>query len=186
MSLTERSGGCCELCKNSENLAPFLIPPKTTEELDNLVLLCQTCLDQINDPQLMDKHHWHCLTDSMWTPVPAVQVMSWRLLNRLSSESWAQNALDSLYLEEDVLAWAKDNDNNESSIQHFDSNGVLLAAGDNVTLIKDLNVKGAGFTAKRGTAVRGISLVHDNPEHIEGRINGQKIVILCQYVKKLK
>jgi len=53
-----------------------------------------------------------------------------------------------------------------------------------VVLIKDLKVKGAGFTAKRGTAVRNISLVHDNAEHIEGKINGQKIVILTQYVKK--
>ncbi|WP_372653863.1 PhnA domain-containing protein, partial [Draconibacterium sp.] len=51
-------------------------------------------------------------------------------------------------------------------------------------MIKDLNVKGGGFTAKRGTAVRNISLVHDNPEHIEGKVNGQHIVILTQYVKK--
>ena len=51
-------------------------------------------------------------------------------------------------------------------------------------LIKDLPVKGAGFTAKRGTAVRGISLVQDNPEHIEGRVEGQRIVILTKFVKK--
>ena len=50
--------------------------------------------------------------------------------------------------------------------------------------LKDLNVKGGGFTAKRGTAVRNISLVHDNHEHIEGRVNDQHIVILTQYVKK--
>jgi protein PhnA len=56
--------------------------------------------------------------------------------------------------------------------------------GDSVVLIKDLNVKGGGFTAKRGTAVRNISLVHDNHEHIEGRVNDQQIVILTQYVKK--
>lgn len=74
--------------------------------------------------------------------------------------------------------------NEESAIQHKDSNGAKLAAGDTVTLIKDLNVKGAGFTAKRGTAVRSISLVPDNSEHIEGRVNGQKIVILTQFVKK--
>ncbi|MCL4132727.1 UNVERIFIED_CONTAM: hypothetical protein GTU68_038099 [Idotea baltica] len=67
---------------------------------------------------------------------------------------------------------------------HLDSNGVALAAGDTVTLIKDLNVKGTSFTAKRGTAVRGISLVTDNPAHIEGRINGQQIVILTEFVKR--
>ncbi len=45
-------------------------------------------------------------------------------------------------------------------------------------------VKGANFTAKRGTVVRGISLVADNQEHIEGRVNGQQIVILTKFVKK--
>jgi protein PhnA len=43
-------------------------------------------------------------------------------------------------------------------------------------LIKDLPVKGKGFTAKRGTAVQRISLVADNPAHIEGRVDGQRIV----------
>jgi len=72
----------------------------------------------------------------------------------------------------------------DSGVRHMDSNGAVLEAGDTVTLIKDLNVKGAGFTAKRGTAVRNISLVADNHEHIEGRINGQRIVILTQFVKR--
>ncbi len=53
-----------------------------------------------------------------------------------------------------------------------------------MVLIKDLPVKGAGFTAKRGTAVRGISLVHDNAGHIEGRVEGQRIVILTAFVRK--
>ena len=53
-----------------------------------------------------------------------------------------------------------------------------------MTLIKDLNVKGTTFTAKRGTSVRRISLVPDNAEHIEGKVNGQQIVILTKFVKK--
>ena len=60
----------------------------------------------------------------------------------------------------------------------------MLEAGDTVVLIKTLDVKGSNFSAKRGTAVRKISLVADNPEHIEGRVNGQQIVILTKYVKK--
>ncbi len=51
-------------------------------------------------------------------------------------------------------------------------------------MIKDLPVKGAGFTAKRGTAVHRISLVQDNAAHIEGRVEGQRIVILTEFVKK--
>ena len=67
---------------------------------------------------------------------------------------------------------------------HRDSNGAVLAQGDTVILIKDLPVKGAGFTAKRGTAVRGISLVADNAGQIEGRVEAQRIVILTEFVKK--
>ena len=47
-----------------------------------------------------------------------------------------------------------------------------------------MKVKGGGFTAKRGTAVRRISLVHDNAGHIEGRVEGQQVVILTEYVKR--
>ena len=95
-----------------------------------------------------------------------------------------------LYLEEEVRAWAESGDDSghveaaSESVVHRDSNGTVLSSGDTVTLIKDLNVKGAGFTAKRGTAVRGISLVQDNAAHVEGRINGQQIVILTEFVKK--
>ena len=67
---------------------------------------------------------------------------------------------------------------------HRDSNGAVLSQGDTVTLIKDLPVKGAGFTAKRGTAVRGIALVPDDAGQIEGRVDGQRIVILTEFVKK--
>ena len=65
----------------------------------------------------------------------------------------------------------------------LDVNGVALKPGDSVTIIKDLDVKGAGFTAKRGTPVRNIGL-SDNPLHIEGRVNGQRIVIIAAYTKK--
>ena len=49
--------------------------------------------------------------------------------------------------------------------------------------IKDLKVKGANFTAKQGTMVRGITLT-DNPEHIEGKVNGTRIVLVSAYLKK--
>ena len=61
---------------------------------------------------------------------------------------------------------------------------MTLAQGDNVVLIKDLWVKGARLNAKRGTTVRGISLVQDNDDHIKGWVEGQRIVILTEFVKK--
>ena len=59
----------------------------------------------------------------------------------------------------------------------------MLQAGDNVVLIKDLDVKGGGFTAKRGTVVRNIILDPDNAEYIKGKVRGQHIIIVNQYVK---
>ncbi len=186
-SLLARSGSRCELCGADQSLTVFAVAPQ--DGVEGSVLLCGTCRGQIEDPQSVDVNHWRCLNDSMWSQVPAVQVMAWRMLTRLSAEGWPQELLDMLYLDESTLAWAQATGEgggaeDEDEIAHLDSNGARLAAGDTVTLIKDLDVKGANFTAKRGTAVRNISLVADNPAHIEGRVNGQQIVILTQFVKK--
>lgn len=186
-ALRTRAENKCELCEGTEDLAVYEVPPSSDGSAETSVLLCATCQGQIDAPNTTDIHHWRCLTDSMWSQVPAVQVLAWRQLTALSEESWARDALDMLYLEDDTLAWAQSGmpeaDANADA-PHLDSNGAVLSAGDTVTLIKDLPVKGAGFTAKRGTAVRGISLVANNPKHIEGRVSGQQIVILTEFVKK--
>jgi protein PhnA len=186
-ALLMRSGSKCELCGATDELEVYIVPPKGGDTADEAILACATCRQQIEQPDTVDPDHWRCLNDSMWNPVPAVQVMAWRMLTRLSAEGWPQNLLDMLYLDDETLAWARATqpaDDSDEEARHVDSNGTELTAGDTVTLIKDLNVKGASFTAKRGTAVRGISLVTDNPEQIEGRVNGQQIVILTKFVKK--
>lgn len=182
-----RSGAKCEFCGATNDLKVYEVPPVSNGKADGCVLVCETCLEQIENPEKMDANHWRCLNDTMWSPVPAVQVMAWRLLHRLSAEGWSHNLLDMLYLDEETLAWAQATGEGVSPddvVKHIDSNGVVLQSGDTVVLIKDLDVKGGGFTAKRGTAVRGIKLVADNPEHIEGRVEGQQIVILTKFVKK--
>jgi protein PhnA len=104
------------------------------------------------------------------------------MLTRLDAQDWARDLSDMLYLDDDTRAWVEAGLTIDTG--HRDSNGVPLFTGDSVVLIKDLPVKGGGFTAKRGTAVRGISIVTDNPAHIEGRVEGQRIVILTEFVKK--
>jgi len=185
-ALHARSGSRCELCGSTEALNVFIIPPRSGDSVDDAILACATCREQIENPDKVDTNHWRCLNDSMWSQIAAVQVVAWRMLNRLSAEGWPQNLLDMLYLDDETLAWAQADasTSEDGASKHVDSNGTELSAGDTVTLIKDLNVKGANFTAKRGTAVRGISLVSDNPEQIEGKINGQQIVILTRFVKK--
>jgi len=183
--LQERSGNQCELCKNDTALSVYPIPPEDEASDEKAVLLCATCREQIEQPELLDPNHWRCLNDSMWSQVPAVQVMAWRMLSHLREEVWARDLLDMLYLEDEVMAWAKLGHAQEQEPEEVtrDCNGAELQAGDNVTLIKDLDVKGAGFTAKRGTTVRNISLTA-NPEQIEGRVNGVRIVLLTCYLKK--
>lgn len=184
--LHSRSGSLCELCGATENLKPYEVAP-SNGTADKNILICTSCHSQIENPEQININHWRCLNDSMWSTVPAVQVMAWRMLNRLRSEGWPQDLLDMLYLDDETLEWAKatgEVETDEDAVKHIDSNGAQLQTGDTVTLIKDLNVKGGGFTAKRGTAVRNISLVVDNVEHIEGRVEGQQIVILTKYVKK--
>jgi protein PhnA len=186
-ALQARSGSKCELCSNSENLAVYEVAPDSKAGVDDSVLLCATCTEQLESPDKVDVNHWRCLNDSMWSQLPAVQVMAWRMLTRLRSEGWPQDLLDMLYLDEATLAWAQATGEGldaEDEVAHLDSNGARLEAGDTVTLTKDLSVKGANFTAKRGTAVRGISLVADNTGQIEGRVSGQQIVILTRFVKK--
>jgi protein PhnA len=59
-----------------------------------------------------------------------------------------------------------------------DSNGNLLAAGDTVVVIKDLKVKGSSIPLKQGTVIKNIRLVEDDAEHIEGKSDKIKGLVL--------
>lgn len=181
-TLQQRSNNQCELCGSTENLDVINIGDGSD---DQSLYACEICRTQIANPHNLDANHWRCLNDSMWSEVPAVQVMSYRLLQALGN----QELLDMMYLEDDVKTWADSkklnpNSSDESGeVVHRDSNGTVLQDGDTVTLIKDLDVKGAGFTAKRGTIVKNIHLT-DDAKFIEGKINGTQIVLVAAYVKK--
>ena len=185
-TVQDRSGGKCELCMSDQNLSVYEVPPTDGANSDKTINVCAICRSQIEGTGELDTtHHWRCLNDSMWSSVPAVQVVAWRMLNRLKSESWAQGMLEMLYLDDEMMDWANASGDDVEPLDELtkDSNGAILHTGDTVTLIKDLVVKGANFTAKRGTAVRNISLT-GNPEHIEGKVNGTRIVLLTCFLKK--
>jgi len=186
--LSIRSRDQCELCSATENLSAFAVENAPNTDASGHAYLCETCQTQYQNAESANPNHWRCLNDSMWSAEPAVQVLAWRMLHRMRKEGWPQDLLDMMYLEEETLVWAKSTESTdgEEAVIHKDANGNILEAGDTVTLIQDLKVKGANFTAKRGTAVRRISLVQDNAEHIEGKVDGQYIVILTKYVKKQK
>ena len=171
--LLNRAEGKCELCGDNEGLSAYEVAPK-----NDAIVICSTCLNSIEDPTT-NSNHWHCLSESMWSAEPAVQVMAYRLLTKLGS----QDQLEMLYLEPEVEQWAKEGLEDPNQEPTRDSNGTILKAGDSVSIIKDLVVKGAGFTAKQGTTVKNIHIADANS--IEGRVNGTRIVLLSKFLKKL-
>ena len=185
--LQQRSGSKCELCGNEENLSDYAVSDIKENGLKTVLYACKTCTEQMNDADSIDPNHWRCLNDSMWSEHDAVKIMAWRMLNRINAD-WTQDLLGMMYMEEDILELAKasgDGEDDENKLIHRDVNGVILEHGDSVVLIKDLKVKGSSMVAKQGTAVRNIRLDHENETYIEGRVDGQQIVIITEYVKKI-
>ena len=192
MSLLEdleaRSGSQCELCTSKNGLKIYDVKPVSTGGLDGSLLACETCIGQIDDPETTEANHWRCLNDSMWSEFQAIQVLAWRMLSRLKKEGWPQDLLDMMYLDDEILKFAKatgEGLDESEKIIHRDVNGTILQAGDSVVLVKDLKVKGSSLVAKQGTAVRRISLDQENAEFIEGKVGPTQIVIITKYVKKL-
>ena len=137
--LIKRSGGKCELSGATEDLQVYQILPTRKGGIDESILASKTLIDQIENPQTMDVNLWRCLNESIWSEHLPVQVVSWRMLSRLGN----QELLEQMYLEDDDLAWAKataEGEEDENKVIHRDSNGVILATGDAVVLIKDLKV----------------------------------------------
>ncbi|RZM06561.1 MAG: PhnA protein, partial [Pedobacter sp.] len=134
--LTERSGGACELCGAKSLLNIYEVPPQDNSNEDNSIFICSKCLAQVDKKEELYSPHWQAaLPGSMWNEVPGVQVVAWRMLNRLRNESWASDNLDMMYLDDERLAWAKksgDHENDGSVDLHKDCNGAQLINGDSV------------------------------------------------------
>jgi protein PhnA len=186
--LRARAEGKCELCGATEGLAAYVVPPSQEATAERALLTCGLCVPQLEVGAELDEKHWYCLKEAAWSGVPAVQVVSLRLLRRLEDAAWAVELLEQLYIEDDVRAWADEvghlsDGDGEADAPTLDSNGTPLEDGDAVTLIKNLDVKGGGFTAKRGTMVKNIKLTGD-PEHVEGKVNGVMIVLKTKFLKR--
>lgn len=184
--LESRSNGVCELCtESSGGLFAYAVPPKNDDAIENQVVLCGSCHEQISSADYSNVHHWRCLEGSIWSEEPAVKVLSYKILGKISSEEWARDAMESAMLDESQLAWAEAEDALEAQkVVHKDSFGVVLQSGDTVVLTQNLNVKGTNYIAPKGTIVRKIKLVAENADQVEGKINGDTIVILTKYIRK--
>lgn len=186
--IKSRSNGKCEVCESTEGLTVHEVNGNENSGSSSLLMICNMCLAQVEKKEEPDSAHWQkVLPTAMWSEIPSVKVLAWRMLNRFRSEAWATELLDMMYMEESELEWAKVSGDHvaEGGVElHRDSNGAILQNGDSVVLTKSLDVKGSSVNARVGTVVKNIRLVNDNTEQIEGRIEGQLIVILTKYLRK--
>ena len=164
----------CNLCGSDKNITELKLDDEKS------VLLCEVCKSQIDSDNL-DEAHFSCLNDAMWSEDSGVKVLSFVLWQKLGRADMS----DMMYLEENEQKLAeKLLSASANKVVVKDANGVELKAGDSVVILKDLDVKGAGFTAKRGTVVKNISIPTDVDGHIEGRVNGVKIYLKTEFLKK--
>lgn len=186
--LQTRSDNKCELCGTTTGLKVYEVSAAPNSIRDPEVYICEKCMVQIEKKADLEQAHWQdLLGTAMWSEVPAVQVLAWRMLNRFRNESWAADNIDMMYLDEEHMAWARasgDHENDATVDLHRDCNGAQLQNGDTVVLIRSLDVKGSTVNAALGTVVKNIKPDPNDTGYIEGKIEGQSIMIKTIYVKK--
>jgi len=108
--LVRRSRSHCELCgRNGIKLDVYEVPPLEEDpSVDGCIFICDGCRKQVTEPNKMIPSNWRCLNNTLYSEVPAVQVMAFRMLRRLAAreEHWAQELLEHAYLEPETEAWA--------------------------------------------------------------------------------
>lgn len=183
-ALLTRADHKCELCESTTLLSQYEVASELPRE--SAVVLCEVCTGQLANDAELDLNHWHCLQGAIWSAHPAVQVLSWRMLQRLKAQPWALDLLEQVYLDDETKAWAKEGLAEEAADTPItlDTHGQRLFDGDAVTLVRNLDVKGTSFIAKQGTRVKDIRLIPNDPHNIEGKVNGVMLVLKTEFLKK--
>jgi protein PhnA len=108
--LARRAKSKCELTGASGvPLRPYEVPPVADEpDIERTLLVSEACHEVLEHPKRLKGREWQCLAEVVWSEMPAVQVVAWRMLNELAKrEDWAREVIDGLFLDEEVEAWAK-------------------------------------------------------------------------------
>jgi protein PhnA len=108
--LARRAKSKCEITGAAGvPLRAYEVPPVSAEpELERILLLSEACHEVLENPKRLAGREWQCLAEVVWSESPAVQVVAWRMLQRLAQrEDWAREVLEELFLDPEVEAWAK-------------------------------------------------------------------------------
>ena len=140
-SLARRSDHSCELCKSSQDLSVYEVPPKSDRREED-TLLCPKC----NCPA-DKKKSWTAVTEQSFTQTCGAKSRGAGGELAVTEpvapmKSWASDNLDMMYLDEN-LAWPKTNRRSWKwrGGMHRDCNGNILQTGDSVSLIKSIDVR---------------------------------------------
>ena len=106
--LARRCKSHCELCDtHGMKLVIHEVPPVPKQaDFEHCIFICEKCQEQIEKPKALDINYWHCLHTSIWSEVPAVQVMAVLMAKRISEKAdFAEELLDQVHLEEPITQW---------------------------------------------------------------------------------
>ena len=108
--LARRAKSKCELTGAAGvPLRPYEVPPVADEpDIERTLLVSEACHEMLEYPRRLKGREWQCLAEIVWSEMPAVQVVAWRMLNELAKrEDWAREVIEEVFLDEEVEAWAK-------------------------------------------------------------------------------
>ncbi len=108
--LARRAKSKCELTGVSGTpLRAYEVPPVSEQpDIDRTLLVSEECYQALEHPSRLAGRSWQCLAGAVWSEIPAVQVVAWRMLRELAKrEDWAREVLDEVFLDPEVEKWAK-------------------------------------------------------------------------------
>ncbi len=109
--LARRAKSKCELTGAAGiPLRAYEIPPAPAEpDIDRTLLISEACHAALDKPStLAGRSQWQCLAEAVWSDMPAVQVVAWRMLTHLAKkEDWAREALEDVDLDPETESWAR-------------------------------------------------------------------------------
>lgn len=108
--LARRAKSKCELTGAAGvPMRTYEVPPVGEDpDIERTLLISAKCAEMLEHPQRLAGRSWQCLAEAVWSEMPAVQVVAWRMLNELAKrEDWAREALDDVFLDPNVEEWAK-------------------------------------------------------------------------------
>lgn len=108
--LARRAKSKCELTGAAGvPLRLYEVPPIAEEpEMARTILVSEACHEMLEFPKRLQGREWQCLAEVVWSEMPAVQVVAWRMLRELAKrEDWAREVIEEIFLDDDVETWAK-------------------------------------------------------------------------------